>query len=368
MTEFLDLQRGGIPGVEILLLTVGLVWSTNTSAGENLSFLPDRGDANLTFYLDNDLFANTDEDYTNGARLSWISGSRDPNEFGPVQRNLQRLSSDPEGRTWFRRLSGFQDPEQLEYNYGFSLTQLMFTPEDEEPPVAPPGQRPYAGWLGIDLSLHIKDAHALNSVSLAIGTTGPNSYAKEAQDLVHNIRGQQEFDGWDSQVPNEVTANFYTSQRRRVVIRDPSQGSFAIDGFTEARLALGTFLTSVSAGTLIRFGWNLPTDFADARLSTTSYSHQPFKTQREEDTSWSLYGLTGFQGAAIAHNITLDGPVFRSFNTGTNSKPFVGEAYIGFGVRYRGVNFSYVHTYRSTEFRGQDDAQTFGSLTLGVRL
>jgi hypothetical protein len=271
MTEFLDLQRGGIPGVEILLLTVGLVWSTNTSAGENLSFLPDRGDANLTFYLDNDLFANTDEDYTNGARLSWISGSRDPNEFGPVQRNLQRLSSDPEGRTWFRRLSGFQDPEQLEYNYGFSLTQLMFTPEDEEPPVAPPGQRPYAGWLGIDLSLHIKDAHALNSVSLAIGTTGPNSYAKEAQDLVHNIRGQQEFDGWDSQVPNEVTANFYTSQRRRVVIRDPSQGSFAIDGFTEARLALGTFLTSVSAGTLIRFGWNLPTDFADARLSTTSY-------------------------------------------------------------------------------------------------
>jgi hypothetical protein len=97
MTEFLDLQRGGIPGVEILLLTVGLFWSTNTPAGENLSFLPDRGDANLTFYLDNDLFANTDEDYTNGARLSWISGSRDPNEFGPVQRNLQRLSSDPEG-------------------------------------------------------------------------------------------------------------------------------------------------------------------------------------------------------------------------------------------------------------------------------
>jgi len=185
---------------------------------------------------------------------------------------------------------------------------------------------------------------------------------------IHNIRGQREFDGWDSQVPNEVTANFYTSQRRLVVIRDPSEGSFAIDGFTEARLALGTFLTSVSAGTLIRFGWNLPTDFADARLSTTAYSHQRFKTQREEDTSWSLYGLTGFQGTAVAHNITLDGPVFRNFSTGTHSKPFVGEAYIGFGVRYSGVNFSYVHTYRTKEFEGQDDSQTFGSLTLGVRL
>jgi hypothetical protein len=27
----------------------------------------------LTFYLDNDLFGGTDRNYTNGARLSWIS-------------------------------------------------------------------------------------------------------------------------------------------------------------------------------------------------------------------------------------------------------------------------------------------------------
>ncbi len=352
----------------IVCSTICIFGCATTLAGENLSFLPDSGDANLTFYLDNDLFADTDEDYTNGARVSWISGSRDPNELGPVQRLLQKFSSDAEGRTLFKRFSGFNDPQQLEYNYGFSLTQLMFTPEDEEPPVAPPGQRPYAGWLGIDLSLHIKDDHALNSVSLAIGTTGPNSYAKEAQDLVHDLRGQQQFDGWDSQIPNEITANFYTTQRRRLVILDPGESRFAIDGFTEARVALGSFLTNVSAGTLIRFGWNLPVDFTDARLSTTSYSHQPFKTRRSETTSWSFYGLTGFQGAAVAHNITLDGPVFRNFSTGTSSKSLVGEAYIGFGARYRSINLSYVHTYRSKEFEGQDDAQTFGSLVLGVRL
>jgi len=356
-----------IPG-STYLLGICLLWAAAAQAGENMSFLPDSGDANLTFYLDNDLFADTDQNYTNGARVSWISGSRDPNEFGPVQRLLQRLSSDPEGRTLFRKWSGFSDPEHLEYNYGFSLTQLMFTPEDEIAPAAPPGQRPYAGWLGVDLSLHIKDSHALNSVSLAVGTTGPHSYAKEAQDLVHRIRGQAEFQGWDSQVPNEVTVNFYTSQRRRLVVRDPNYGRFAIDGFTEARLALGTYLTAFSVGTMFRFGWYLPTDFADARLSTTSYSHQPFRTERKETGSWSLYGLTGIQGSAVAHNITLDGPVFRSFNTGTNSKTFVGEIYIGFGVRYRGVNFNYVHTYRTTEFKNQDEGQTFGSLTLGVRL
>ena len=74
------------------------------------------------------------------------------------------------------------------------------------------------------------------------------------------------------------------------------------------------------------------------------------------------------QFAAIAHNITLDGPVFRSFSTGTNSRPAVAEVYAGFGLRYREVNFSYVHTYRTKEFDGQNSAQSFGSLTLGVRL
>ena len=40
--------------------------------------LPDRGDAYLSFYLGNDLFAGNDENYTNGVRIAWISGSRDP--------------------------------------------------------------------------------------------------------------------------------------------------------------------------------------------------------------------------------------------------------------------------------------------------
>lgn len=349
-------------------LSWGLMCSTVAFAADALSFLPDGGDANLTFYLDNDLFADTDQDYTNGARLSWISGSRNPDEFGWVQQQLGRLADDPVSRVLFSKISGFENPEQLEYNYGFSLTQLMFTPEDPDLLQAPPGERPYAGWLGVDFSLHTKDAQALNSVSMAIGTTGKHSYAKEAQDLVHDIRGQEKFQGWDSQIPNEVTINFYTIQRRRLVILDPRQRRFAIDGFVEGRLALGTFNTSANVGSMLRFGWNLPLDFADARLSVTSYSHQPFKTDRRERSKWSYYGITGIQASAVAHNITLDGPVFRDFSTGTNSKPLVGEVYLGFGVRYERLNFSYVHTYRSKEFDGQDSAQSFGSMIVGYRL
>ena len=60
--------------------------------------LPDRGHAYLSFNLDNDLFAGTDENYTNGIRIAWISGSRDPKQFGTVQRGLRKLIGDSKSR------------------------------------------------------------------------------------------------------------------------------------------------------------------------------------------------------------------------------------------------------------------------------
>ena len=347
---------------------VTLAYAAAASADDDLSFLPDTGDANLTFYLDNDLFASEDENYTNGVRLSWISGARDPEDFGWLQRQLQDLTGDEQSRKLFRRLSGFEDPDNLEYNYGFSITQLMFTPEDLDAPSAPPGERPYAAWLGIDLSLHAKDANALNSVSVAIGTTGKPALGEEAQDLVHGIRGLKKFQGWDSQIPAELTINFFMKQRRRVSLVAPqNEKRFSIDGFMEWRLAAGNYLTGASLGGLLRFGWNLPPSFADPRLAVTAYSHQPFRTQRKV-SGWSFYGLTGALVTGVAHDITLDGPVFRGFESPVSSKAVVGEIYAGFGVDVGNWNFSYVHTFRSKEFKGQDEAASFGSLTVGYRI
>ena len=353
----------------VFMFCVGsLAFGAAVRADDALSFLPDKGDANLTFYLDNDLFASEDENYTNGVRLSWISGSRDPEEFGWLQRQLQDLTGDDQSRKLFRTLSGFQDPENLEYNYGFSLTQLMFTPEDLDALSAPPGERPYAAWLGVDISLHAKDSSALNSVVLAIGTTGPNALGKEAQDLIHGIRGLKKFQGWDSQIPGEMTVNLYSTQRRRLELIAPDEKNFSVDGFIEWRLALGNFFTGASVGGLVRFGWNLPVSFPDARLAVTAYSHQPFKTERENVSGWSFYGVVGGLVTGVAHDITLDGPVFRDFDTGIKSQGVVGELFAGFGLAYGNWNVGYVHTFRSKEFKGQDEAPTFGSLIVGYRI
>jgi len=345
-----------------------IVATPSITLAQAFNFLPDRGNAYLTFYLDNDLFGGSDQDYTNGARLSWISGSRDPEEFGPIQNSLRKLSGDADSLRIFRRISGFDDPKEVEYNYGFSVTQLMFTPEDTDAPEPPPGQRPYAGWLGVSLSIHTKDSHAQNSVDLAVGTTGRRAYAKQTQDFVHDIRGIDKFKGWDSQIPSEPTLNIYYTQKRRLTFLETERGDFAIDGFGEGRLAFGNFRSDVDIGALIRFGWHLPVDFSDPRLLVTAYSHQPFRIRRRQESDWSLYGLAGVRGAAVAHDITLDGPVFENFDTGVTREPLVGEIYAGFGIRYRRIVFSYVHTFRSPEFREQNNGQDFGSLALSYRI
>src|SRR5687767_1290707 len=73
--------------------------------------LPDRGDGYLTFYLDNDLFSGTDEDYTNGARLTWVSKNIEPEHLPFMQRYLRHLSGDSGSIGAFQRITGFKDPD-----------------------------------------------------------------------------------------------------------------------------------------------------------------------------------------------------------------------------------------------------------------
>jgi len=70
----------------------------------------------------------------------------------------------------------------------------------------------------------------------------------------------------------------------------------------------------------------------------------------------------------VAYDITLDGPMFRNFDTGATRKPFVGGLSVGFGVRYRDLKFTYVQTYRSRRFKAQIRGRNFGSIAVSYRI
>lgn len=327
----------------------------------------------LTVYLDNDLFTGTDRNYTNGIRFSWISEGEPLFHFFPLRKQLEQLAGGHDADyKLIRMLSGFEkssiENQTLELNYGLSLTQLMYTPQDLNSPTQPVGQRRYAGWLGLGFSVHARDDRALNSVELIFGTTGPNSQAREAQNFIHDLRGFDKFQGWDDQIPNEMTLDLSFTQKRRVRFLNRHLSGFSIDGFTEWGARLGTYRTAGFVGGFFRAGFNLPADFSDPRISATAYSQRIFSGQELSRSHWSVYGLFGVRGSGVAFDASLDGPMFSNFDTGNRREPWLGEAFAGFGVRWDTLEFSYVQTFRTREYAEQNGGTNFGSVALRLTL
>ena len=367
-----------MPIIILFILTSwsSVVWgqTASTDPGQIPTEAPPEREARgfLTFYLDNDLFSGEDQDYTNGARASWISENRPAFGYLPARQVLEKLSGADEASSLIRNLSGFErgdiESGNVVLNYGLSVTQLMFTPADFESTTQPPGERRYAGFLGLGFSLHAKNEQVLNSAELILGTVGPRSYAEETQDFIHDLRGIPEFQGWDDQIPNEFTLDLSFIQKRRVRFLERPERNFSMDGFTEWGARLGTFQTRAHAGGFFRFGFHLPADFTDPRISATAYSQRLFENSRSSDADWSLYGLVGAGAGAVLFDATLDGPLFKNFDTGNTRETWVGESYLGFGLRWKTLEISYVHTFRSEEYKEQSGGSEFGSLALLWRL
>lgn len=324
-------------------------------------------DAAVVLQVDNDLFANSDRDYTNGVRLGFIRPIRS-DTFGPLQNALRRLSGAENALGPFGRATGFDQARDIEYDWGIALTQLMFTPDDPEAPAPPPGERPYAGWLGAEFSLHAKDREALSSVTLSLGVTGEPSLAESTQDFWHrNVSDSPIFQGWDTQVPRTVTVNLHFDRKRRYpALRRIGGGPVDVDGFFSWGAALGNFRTDAYVGSLLRGGVNLPPDYSTPRLQLGNYSHDLFRGATSE-AAWSLYGFLGARLSAVAHDVTLRGPLVRDFDEAETLEPLVAEGLAGFGLRFRSWEISYAHTLRTDEFEGQDANQAFGSVMIRYR-
>ena len=108
-----------------LVLTVaGSMWSLPALASDET----ETGTLSLVF--ENDLFYDTDRNYTNGVRASWLSG--------PDRTPAWALRA----ARWFPL---FPDGGTVRTSY--AVGQNMYTPEDialRDPPL---DDRPYAGWL-----------------------------------------------------------------------------------------------------------------------------------------------------------------------------------------------------------------------------
>jgi len=309
----------------------------------------------LIFFLDNDLFYGTDEHYTNGAKLTWLFPEIKIFEDSQFLPNWMKRFA--------KKLPSAKD-EIYRRNISLSLGQHMYTPVDYSVKELIKEDRPYAGFLYLELALHSKNSHNMKTFSLTGGVVGPSSIADKTQRFVHKVRELEMPQGWDNQIKNEPVLQFGYQQKLRLYEKDYNK-SFGFDIIPSWELLAGNAFLALSGGSEFRIGFNLPNDFGTAFNRPNSGVTVPLGAENQEGNSdCGFFVSAGGNVYCVGRNIFLDGNTFKESHS-VKKRNVVMEAGVGATFYYKHVKLTYSHVYRSKEFDKQKDrSQRYGAINI----
>jgi lipid A 3-O-deacylase len=335
------------------------LWAASFIAASSLlgslaSHAEDSSDAEnrTSFYmrLDNDVFAGTDQGYSNGTEFGFVS---------PTVSDFQDERLSIATRWLNRRLAWLQPQDYASNNVVLTLGQGIFTPSDWRLENPDPKDRPYAGVLVAGVTYNSRDRDSMRSTTLNIGIVGPSALAEETQDLVHGIVGGQRFAGWDHQLRDEPVFRLMQQRLHKRTWIGPAAMSDVILHYGGS---IGNLTTFLNAGAEVRFGSWFPDNFGSAPSlpvsENTSPSIGPVHSERVR-----LHGFGVLDVRYVIHDITLDGNTFKH-SASVDRKDVVADLGIGIAAHYGNWKIAFAGYLRTREFRGQDGHSKLGSITL----
>lgn len=338
-------------------LVIAGLCSTLWCAGNMAAVEDDHWTLNL--YLENDLFGETDQNYTNGVRFSWVSPNLTSYRDDPAVPEIINRVNDR-----LDRLLGMK--KGLTRNLVISLGQLIYTPETAATRELLVDQRPYAGYLYLGLGYHGRSEDRLDSLEVNLGIIGPSALGEQAQDSIHDLRGLDKFQGWNNQLGDEPTLQFVYEHKRRLFKQDLPL-ALEQDLIGHGGLALGNVAIYANAGGEYRIGWDLPEDFGTSAIRPGGDNSAPgrgdIRLHRSDKFLYGLHGFISVDGRAVARDIFIDGNTWRDSHS-LDHKEFVADLSLGFSFLVSRWKLSYAQVFRSREFKGQPHHHEYGSLTL----
>ncbi|MBI1238987.1 MAG: DUF2219 family protein [Alphaproteobacteria bacterium] len=312
-------------------------------------------DANgvVSFIVENDVFTDRDEQYTNGLKLSWLSPERPllPPGFSDARTMLSEGLGDLFG-------------DDARMRWGIALGQSLYTPNNTKVVIPDPSDRPYAGWLYTALSLVAytprRDNRIANltSAELHLGVVGPSALGEEVQNGFHRRIGVAESRGWDSQLKDEPGVMLLLDSQWHIPLTLSNDFGLELDLSPTASLALGNVQTYAALGGVMRFGQGLDADFGAPRIRPALSGSAFFNSTAD----WSWYLFAGIEGRAIAQDIFLDGNTWRD-SPSVDKKFFVADMQAGLAVILLGTRVTYSYVFRTDEFDGQQRPAEFGAVS-----
>ena len=289
---------------------------------------------------ENDTFGGTDKFYTDGVALG-VSHT---------------------GPSWMDPFANWLPWGEGRRTVGYDLAQGMFTPSDTKRRIPDPNDRPYAGILAFGLTLHVQKENSYHGLKFVTGVVGPGSLAKETQNAVHRIIGDDTSKGWGYQLHNEPIFNFAYEYRHRFQLAGDRE-QWSMQAMPIGGGWLGNMLVQGQIGGLVRAGYNMPDDFGPTLVRGMGFMPPPRREVQSQSSDWGFSAYGGSMAHLVGRDITLDGNTFKD-SPSVDKKYFVPMAGVGMSVGNRRFQTSFTYIFWGKEFEGQQGYEKFGSISV----
>ncbi len=272
---------------------------------------------------DNDFFAATDKDYTQGYNLELVAPILKKNPL-----NTLLLA-----------------PNESVSKYGLSIEHIGFTPQQYQLQDIQFGDRPFAAAIILKSFRVVTDTVQKSRItsSLSLGLIGPGAFGREMQAGIHRWTGNKTPLGWRNQIKN-VVLNYRLGYEKRLW---SYTDLFSLN--TVANAQLGTLFTHVSTGI----------------NSTLGLINSPFNGDKK---GFRLYLYAQPTLKLLGYDATLQGGVFNRdspYTIPANAvERFTAQLDYGIILQTRTLYFEYTRSLITREFES-GHASAWGGVNIG---
>jgi len=298
----------------------------------------------IQIFIENDSFSGSDQYYTNGLK---IGGGI------PADKVIGLFSRPPNAL-----LDAISDGSSN--HFGLFIGQNLYTPRNITIAAPQPNDRPWAAWAYIGAVAQSVKEDRLHTVEFDLGFVGSPALGRQVQTFWHEyVVDAAEPKGWGNQIRAEPGILLTYVHKRRY------GDSNGIQFVPHAGLSIGTIMTLARAGGIVRFGQNM-TGFGPDGIEPGGAMLKNTRRQQDEGRRqpWEWFAFAGVDGRVVAHNIFLDGSLFRA-GPGIERNDTVYDFTAGLSARIDKVRLSVTRVKRSEEFDG-GGKQRFYSINLGI--
>ncbi|MEJ1223999.1 lipid A deacylase LpxR family protein [Sediminicola sp. 1XM1-17] len=316
--------------IAICVLSVVLLQPTLAQKIDNLvSFRDIKSTSYFRFNYDNDFFASSDKNYTQGYSIELVTPFFEKNPVNHL----------------------FLKPQDVEVRYGFAVEHIGFTPSRYELPEIQFGDRPFAA--AIMLKSFMLSTNQANKTrftsSFNLGIIGPGAFGKEMQVGIHRATGNKIPLGWRNQIKNDLVLNYEIGYEKQLV---GYLDLFSLQANVNAKL--GTLFTSGSVGVNTTFG------IIDAPFSSV-----------QESKGFVLYAYAQPILNVIGYDATLQGGVFNRESPytipSTDVERITGQFNYGIVLKTKTLYFEYSRSANTKEIE-TGESYRWGGIKIGFTM